>query len=128
MTISQLKMEDSSLKRLSPSPRLNEFTSDERKTKTFTAEAFTPLTQHDMTLPNVPLLSMQPHTASALTLHSLAAGRRPGSLSGQHVFDRMGLCEDAFGLFRAVKMKGGGGYFRGNGVYLVVWVGPSFGD
>lgn len=50
-----------------------------------------------MTLPKVPLL--QQHTATALTLHSLAEGRRPGGLFGQGVFDHMGLGEDAFGLF-----------------------------
>lgn len=54
-----------------------------------------------MTLPKVPLL--QQHTATALTLHSLVEDRRLGGLFGQGVFDHMGLCKDAFGLFMASK-------------------------
>lgn len=89
-----------------------------------------------MTLPKVPLL--QQHTATALTLHSLVEDRRLGGHFGQGVFDHMGLCEDAFGLFMASKglvgvggggpVAGRGSIFRSNGVYLVVWVGSSLGD
>lgn len=87
-----------------------------------------------MTLPKVPLL--QQHTATALTLHSLVEDRRLGGLFGQGVFDHMGLCEDAFGLFMASKdvgwegvpVAGRGIIFRSKGVYLVVWVGSSLGD
>lgn len=85
-----------------------------------------------MTLPKVPLL--QQHTATALTLHSLVEDRRLGGHFGQGVFDHMGLCEDAFGLFMASKGVGGvpvagrGIIFRSKGVYLVVWVGSSLGD